>query len=757
MGQHGISANATIPAAGLLALALAAPAAAQESPTPSPPEETGQFDAPRRAADDPLAPDEGQGLSPAYLPEETGQFDPPPADDFSGMAPDLPPDLLAPVPPEERAELRQVYSPAYFAAFAPRNALDMLEQVPGFSIEGPDNARGLGQASGNVLINGERPSSKSDNTQQQLSRISASDVVRIEIADGATLEIPGLSGQVANIVVESSGFGGQFSWRPQYNMAIKRQNFTQGDISISGSTGPADFTVALSNFSRRSGSDGPSQITAGDGSPIEDRWLHTRAHGENPKLSGSVRFDGPGSSVANVSASHSWPFERWRRDETRTAPGQPDGLRKLLRSNDGRNYEISGDIEFALGPGRLKLIALDSFDTSDFATQSVLSFEDDSDPEGSRYERHSESGERIGRAEYRWPMLGGDWQFSAEAAFNRLDNVAGLFSYTPAGEFAQIPFPAGTGGVTEDRFETILSYGRPLTGKLTLQIAAGAEYSKLRQTGSKAEEREFRRPKGSFSLSWSPDDGLDISFKVNRRVGQLQFGDFLAQVFVDKDNSNAGNNQLVPEQSWEFELDVAKGLGRWGTVSLDLYDSRIEDVVTIIPLPGGLESLGNVASARRYGLSLDSTIQFEPLGLSGARLDLQLALEDSEIADPLTGEIRQIDRTTGLNFDAELRHDIPQSNWAWGVHGRYTDYGRYYRIEETGREFNIQNFGAAYVENKDVLGLTIRATFANLFDATSHTARTIHDGPRDISPILYREYSNRKLGRFWTLEFKGDF
>src|SRR3546814_19534698 len=47
------------------------------------------------------------------------------------------------------------YTPLAFTRFSPRTALDMLRQVPGFTIEEQDQERrGLGQATANVLING---------------------------------------------------------------------------------------------------------------------------------------------------------------------------------------------------------------------------------------------------------------------------------------------------------------------------------------------------------------------------------------------------------------------------------------------------------------------------------------------------------------------------------------------------------------------------------------------------------------------------
>ena len=64
---------------------------------------------------------------------------------------DAPPPVAAEAPTQQGG---RSYTPADFARFAPRNAFDMLSQVPGFSIETADtDVRGLGQASGNVLIN----------------------------------------------------------------------------------------------------------------------------------------------------------------------------------------------------------------------------------------------------------------------------------------------------------------------------------------------------------------------------------------------------------------------------------------------------------------------------------------------------------------------------------------------------------------------------------------------------------------------------
>ncbi len=76
-------------------------------------------------------------------------------------------------PPAATVEGARTYTPADFARYAPRNALDMLEQVPGFQIREADIERGLGEATGNVLINGQRVSGKSNDVITQLGKIPA--------------------------------------------------------------------------------------------------------------------------------------------------------------------------------------------------------------------------------------------------------------------------------------------------------------------------------------------------------------------------------------------------------------------------------------------------------------------------------------------------------------------------------------------------------------------------------------------------------
>ena len=208
----------------------------------------------------------------------------------------------APAPVSKPAGNKRVYTPADFARFAPKTALDMLSQVPGFSIRGEDTgSRGLGQASGNVLLNGKRISGKSTDPVTALQAISAKNVTRIEIVDAAQLDVPGLTGQVANVIYKAQAkISGQFSYRPEFRAHYAHPLFTRGDISVSGTSGPVEYTLSLHNDASRSAAGGPTIIERGDGTPIEFRDDVWTGDFDQPQLSGQFKIDGPGSSLGNL-------------------------------------------------------------------------------------------------------------------------------------------------------------------------------------------------------------------------------------------------------------------------------------------------------------------------------------------------------------------------------------------------------------------------------------------------------------------------
>jgi hypothetical protein len=376
---------------------------------------------------------------------------------------------------------------------------------------------------------------------------------------------------------------------------------------------------------------------------------------------------------------------------------------------------------------------------------------------GSRYLQDGRSKEIIGRGEYRWKWGKTDVQLSSEAAFNSLDLVAKLFSLDPDGTYVEQSFPSGTGKVSEDRYETLVTIGMPLSKALSVQLVAGGEWSTIVQEGVGGKERSFFRPKGSLNFAAQLSPSFNANFKIIRRVGQLDFGQFLARVFLDNDNANAGNPDLVPDQQWRFELELAKDLGGYGKTRLNLAAAFFEDRVDIIPIGLTGESPGNIDKAQAFAIDWNSTFQLDLLGLKGARINLRALAQLTSIRDPLTGEKRALSGFTDRLIVIDYRHDIPGSNWAYGVDANYQHVTRAFRLNEVGRQFEGPVWTGVFVENKDVFALTVRASVSNLLDARSRWDRIVYTGRRNTAPIDFVEKRNRLIGPIFSFSVRGTF
>ncbi len=489
----------------------------------------------------------------------------------------------APAPAASEAG-KQVYMPEDFARFAPKTAYDMLVQVPSFTIRQADQERGLGQASENVLINGQRVANKSGGAIDELQRVSAANVQRVEIVDASTLGIAGLSGQVANVIrLEQRTASGQFEWEPNFRAHFAEPNLLQGLVSYSNASGPIDYTLSIRNNNGRGGFGGPVAITDPIGNLTERRREVFHSESELPTLQARFGIDGPGSSSGNLTLAYTPYWNPVFSREVRSPIGGVERTRTTTNELEGYYVDFSGDYSFKLGKGTLKLIGLRHFDHEPVDTVQITEFADGRPDEGIRFLRDSRIGETVARAEYAWKGGTNDWQVSLERAYNSLDQRGSLSVLDPSGEFEQVDFPEGSGEVAETRYEGIATWSRALSPKVSLQIDGGAEYSALARLDGDVAPREFVRPKGNVTLGWRPDAQWDLSLKLSRKVGQISFYDFLAQPNLREERENSGNPDLVPPQSWEAEIGARKSLGAWGKTSLRLYAHLIEDIVDIIP------------------------------------------------------------------------------------------------------------------------------------------------------------------------------
>ncbi len=668
--------------------------------------------------------------------------------------------LMAAVPASfaaEQTELRS-FPPAYFEQFSPKSALDMVEQIPGFSISGGNNnGRGLGQAGGNVLINGARISGKSVSSRETLARIPAGNVLTLRIVDGASLSITGLSGDVLDVITRPSRFSGTWEWRPELR-ETQEPNLLRGKLSASGQIGKLTYSAGLDADADKRGDDGPEIVRDAAGEIFEIRQERYRQSQQEPEGTLTLRYDHSDDVFANFTAAYKQTNRNETESSDRTAITSRGVNESVLfdRSEDEREGEIGADITFPVGAGSLKLIGISGFEDSP-VRRRIRAFDDAGDmTERREVYTQSDEGEQILRAEYSREIGGHDWQISAETAFNFVERTTQIFELEN-GAFAPIILDDPSVRVEEDRAEFALTHSRALTPNLDLQASIGVEQSTLTQSGNAANSREFVRPKGFANFSWTASPSLTVRFEIERIVDQLNFFDFISDVDLQDEVETDGNSELVPQQFWNFAAEIDKTFEGDNTVLLRVFYEDIEDLVTQVPLGEDANAVGNVDSASAYGVSFESTLRGDRWGYDGMQIDLEYFAQKTETQDPVTQETVRISDRLNTFYEVEFRHDVPGTDWAWGFGAQEERIAQAREPEEIGGTFSTGPFTDIFIERKDFYGMTANLKLLNLPNVKNGSRRAVFTGRRDTGVLDFTQNREQAYGRFLRLTLTGTF
>ena len=249
------------------------------------------------------------------------------------------------------------FTPADFSQYSPSNAFELVKHIPGFSFNEEASKRGLGQASANILINGNRVAGKNNSLEQSLKRIPFNTIQQIMIYEGVGLGIPGLSGEVVDIVVDSSGINGTWRWhiehRDQNNLVDPA--YWKVNIALTGKRSTTSWSLGIDNNYRRLGHGGPETVFDNTGIISENREEAASYDRDKPSIALGFEFNPNNGNTGHVDISyqHYWQSDLEIRNSSVAILGQ-----RYERRAKHKTMELSGDYAFDFGNGRLKLIAL---------------------------------------------------------------------------------------------------------------------------------------------------------------------------------------------------------------------------------------------------------------------------------------------------------------------------------------------------------------------------------------------------------------
>lgn len=615
------------------------------------------------------------------------------------------------------------YPPAFFADFQPANAGEMIDRVPGFTLDSGDSVRGYEGSAGNVLIDGERPATKSEDLEQILRRIPASRIERIDLIRGGA---PGIDMQgksvIANIVRKpGGGFRGvaalavNNSWDGRHVPTLRLEG--------SGDDGPRRWELGVLGGGfiddGYAGGHGVRISPTGRITPFdidgEADGKTAQATGvyETPLLGGKVRLNG------RIYA------ERYKSEDNAIFS---DSGRAELNVDHYRttDTELGGTFTRKLGE-RTTIEVVGLRQSSDQTTTS-----DFSDGVASAFALKRESTETIGRtvlkyrASERLSFEGG-----GEYALNALDSVTRL---SVAG--APIDLPAGDVEVEEDRVELFAKAVWRPTEKWTVDGTLRYETSKISSDGDVELGKTLRYLKPRLTLTWAPVASTQVRLRAEREVGQLDFDDFVAEAkFTESTGVTAGNPDLNPEQAWVGEIAVEQRF--WGAGSLTVAYRRFElkDVVDRGPVftPDGdiFDRPENIGDGSKDELSVEFSVPLARIGLNGATLKGDLVRRWSRVEDPTTGETRAISRLRPLEWNASYTHDLPSWKLTYGaeVYGGWRQ--RTYSFDQE-RITKLRTFVKPFVEYRPRPDINMRLELPNVTGRGLKRTVLTYPGPRNL-------------------------
>ena len=676
-------------------------------------------------------------------------------------------------PATGRASRTTVYQGSFFAQYAPRTALDIVQRVPGFSLDlgatqtqqGSVDVRGFSGTAGNVVINGSRPSTKAETLDVTLSRIPAQQVIRVELGPGDLFgsDYAGKS-QVLNVVLsQQAGIDGNVT------AAAKRWYTGYINTDIQGSAlirrGASTINVSAGTGRNRQQEEGTDDIRdVSTGQLVEHRRKHNSYFNKDPFVSAAWGVEHGADRAFHLNGR--WQPSRFDlfQDNRVTPVGDPQHDDNLIQTYRDPVIELGGDVTRPLAGGALKFVGLATRrkrnDVDQYIQRSGL-IEDNAPIDGGfRQSVHARRNETIGRVTWaRSNLFGLSFEAGAEAAYNTLDDKVDLLEIDQNGQEKRITLPIADALVKEKRGEVYVNLGKTLSPSLRVDGGLNYEFSNLTVSGDAVADRTLKFLKPNLTIDWKPGGGWHTQFSVRRTVAQLNFYDFISVGDLSVHRVTGSNADLQPQRAWELRATVDHPIFGDGLFKLDLgHDqvSLLQDQILIVDDQGNeFSGPGNLGTGKRdfVTLTLDA-----PLGRlwSGLRVKLTGTLQRTRVEDPISHRQRN---WSGFwptwQYDLSIRRDT--SALSYGVEFFDNRNITFFRTDEFDSNMNRGVFVSAFVEYRPTPRMAINLSLDNALDTHAARDRLLFLPNRAHPTAVFDEFRDRDQHRQISITLKHSF
>lgn len=654
-------------------------------------------------------------------------------------------------------ESAQIYERSFFDQFTPQTARDMIDRVPGFTLNAGDDLRGFGGTAGNVLIDGERPSSKTGGIDDALGRIPANQVARIEVIRGSagSGEAAGQS-VVANVIRLKQGSAG--SWEIKLERAADGILYPRGELTIVRQVSGWKTSTKINGFWERFPLSGPRTRFDNEGnllsSQLEDRpstltEAFISSEAERSAAGGVLTLTGRFGRSAFLPTTERLGFDGRLPDEN------PDERFFIDLNSIFYEGEFGADWSRSIGNSwTLKLLSLSSFQT--WEQEQLVSTERPVGnlASGSTFTREQDTFETVFRGSF--TKSGSSRlrpEFGAEIAYNSLDSKLSLETRDAAGANA-IDLPAADVLVEELRGEAYSNLIWQAGGGLSVEAGLATEISQITVSGD-ADSRQsffFIKPFATAIYDYRP--GFQFRLGLRRTVGQLDFSEFAASASAEDDRLLAGNPNLGPDQTTRASFTVDMRSEKRGAINVELFHEWRDNLIEQVRLPSGSFGAANAGNGRLWGVTANASAPLSPV-IPGGLLELEADFRDSTFADPLSGTDRDISNVSSPTLLAEFRQDLSDQKLAWGFSYRAAQKRRFFFANEISFTREGEQW-RAFVQSTHLKGWRTTLEVRSIGGRNRFRERTFFE-PSRAGSLSGSEVIDRNRGAFVSLTLAGQF
>lgn len=649
---------------------------------------------------------------------------------------------------------------AFFAAYNPVTAADMVSRIPGFELREGDERRGFGGSAGNLLINGERPSSKAT-PSDLLKRIPASDVAHIEVVAGtnAQSDVRGQS-QFVNVITRTTKKTASTS----YTIGLRHIQFsnrlawiTQASSSIP--LGPkAELSLDIQSPTIMGRAVNRDVLLSSKGTVTGERLFVARPTNVGLQGSARLRWQPNARNTVNLNAQYT---PNWNVADSFQVETGPNGSlsSSIIGRNEYNDYyglEIGGDWDHRINAAlSTKIIVLvskanvgqwDSFETFVSPSTRLTRVQD----------RLTSSGERIVRGRLKWTASSAHTlEFGAEGAFNFRDTGLKITNQLPGKAPTPIDLPVADARIEEVRGEIFASDIWTISPRLTLETNLNVEASRITQTGDQQQQRDFKYIKPRLIATYSLGPNASLNTSLIRDVSQLDFSEFSSAVDFVNTSTILGNPSLRPEKAWKLRVEWESRLTARTALTAAAFYDHIEDVHDLVVL-NGQDAYGNIGEGRKIGAEVRATLPLSGLGISNAEVRLSGLVQQTQVKDPLTGKDRSfsvpLERQgtpagamvlNGGNKDwaylINFRQNLPPLQSSWGMIITQWAGRSEYRLAEAYDYVRNEPRLDLYLETTAWKPFTVRLSLNNIFTSTETRTRNFYAGSRASGVVARSE------------------